>query len=46
MSIKMQQKCWLSETFKFERTGAKLNNLLAAVLVYSYDTVGGSLSLK
>ena len=35
-----------SETFKFERACAKLNNLLATVLVYSYDTVGGSLSLK
>ena len=35
-----------SETFKFERVGAKLNNLLATVLVYSYDTIGGSLSSK
>ena len=35
-----------SETFKFERVGAKLNNLLATMLVYSYDTIGGSLSLK
>ena len=35
-----------SETFKFERAGAKLNNLLATVLVHSYDTIGGSLSLK
>ena len=35
-----------SETLKFERAGAKLNNLLATVLVYSYDTVSGALSLK
>ena len=35
-----------SETFKFERAGVNLNNLQATVLVYSYDTVGGSLSLK
>ena len=35
-----------SETFKFERVGAKLTNLLTTVLVYQYDTIGGSLSLK
>ena len=35
-----------SETFKFERAGAKSNILLATLLVYSYDTIGGSLSLK
>ena len=29
-----------SETFKFERAGEKLNNLLVTVLVYSYETVG------
>ena len=29
-----------SETFKFERVGAKLNTLLATLLVYSYDTIG------
>ena len=40
------ESLWIRETFKFERAGAKLNNLLATVLVYSYDTVGGSLSLK
>ena len=27
-----------SETFKFEKVGAKLDNLLATVLVYLYDT--------
>ena len=37
---------WIRETLKFERAGAKLNILLATVLVYSYDTIGGSLSLK
>ena len=35
-----------SETLKFERAAAKLTNLLATLLVYSYGTIGGFLSLK
>ena len=31
---------------KFKRVDAKLNSLLAIVLVYSYDIIGGSLFLK
>ena len=31
---------------KFKRVDAKLNSLLATVLVYSYDIIGGSLFLN